>query len=229
MPIYPFERTVFPRRFPSPFLQKPLKAPRNGKFPGGIGEAVERPDTDRIDSNGRKRARKQGAATTSSAGPSRGLFVGNSAMNNAPPPAAHSYTEVPVITTQRRAEDRSVVTAAGGTEGSNVLTAKLPPETGEPHTLDTFVDNFYNAFTARYFDRDPDTNEVLWFSGPPIDIARTSGPRYSLNYLHHLAMKRKAASQSQELSETTKRRQVLPPQTISESLNNLWAQHYEVE
>ena len=44
---------------------------------------------------------------------------------------------------------------------------------------------------AKFFDRDPDTNEVLWFSGPPMDVARPPGPRHSLDYLHFLAMKRK--------------------------------------
>ena len=40
MPIYPFERMVFPRRFVSPFLTK-LKGSKL-RFPGGIGESVER-------------------------------------------------------------------------------------------------------------------------------------------------------------------------------------------
>jgi chromatin structure-remodeling complex subunit RSC1/2 len=44
---------------------------------------------------------------------------------------------------------------------------------------------------ARHFDRDPETNEVLWFAAPPLSVARTPAPRYSLQYLHWLAAKRK--------------------------------------
>jgi len=44
---------------------------------------------------------------------------------------------------------------------------------------------------VKHFDRDPETNQVLWFSGPPIDVARTPTPQYSLKYLHHVAMKKK--------------------------------------
>ena len=48
--------------------------------------------------------------------------------------------------------------------------------------------------TARHFDRDPETNQVLWFSGPPIDIAKPAKPQHSLTYLHFLAMKKKGAA-----------------------------------
>jgi chromatin structure-remodeling complex subunit RSC1/2 len=44
---------------------------------------------------------------------------------------------------------------------------------------------------VRHFDRDPETNEVLWFAAPPLNTARRPSPRYSLEYLHWLAMKRK--------------------------------------
>lgn len=44
---------------------------------------------------------------------------------------------------------------------------------------------------ARHFDRDPETNEVLWFAAPPLNVARKPAPRYSLQYLHWLATKRK--------------------------------------
>ena len=48
-----------------------------------------------------------------------------------------------------------------------------------------------NVDAVKHFDRDPETNQVLWFSGPPIDVARTPAPQYSLKYLHYMAMKRK--------------------------------------
>ena len=43
----------------------------------------------------------------------------------------------------------------------------------------------------KLFDRDPETNEVLWFAAPPLNMARAKGPSYSLAYLQFLAAKRK--------------------------------------
>lgn len=47
------------------------------------------------------------------------------------------------------------------------------------------------VYLAKHFDRDPETNEVLWFPAPPVDTPRKVGPKYSLTYLHFLAAKRK--------------------------------------
>lgn len=47
---------------------------------------------------------------------------------------------------------------------------------------------------AKHFDRDPETNEVLWFTAPPIDVAHPPGPQYSLEYLNFLARKRRRAA-----------------------------------
>jgi chromatin structure-remodeling complex subunit RSC1/2 len=44
---------------------------------------------------------------------------------------------------------------------------------------------------AKHFDRDPETNEVLWFPAPPVDAPRKATPKYSLAYLHFLAARRK--------------------------------------
>ena len=44
---------------------------------------------------------------------------------------------------------------------------------------------------AKLFDRDPTTNEVLWFAAPPMNMSRARGPRYSLEYLTFIATKRK--------------------------------------
>lgn len=35
------------------------------------------------------------------------------------------------------------------------------------------------------------TNEVLWFAAPPVDMPRSTVPKYSLAYLHHIAKKSK--------------------------------------
>ncbi|KAF8185074.1 hypothetical protein K438DRAFT_1068889 [Mycena galopus ATCC 62051] len=64
--------------------------------------------------------------------------------------------------------DRSVV-AAGGVAISAV--EKLEPD------------------TTRHFERDPTTGEVLWFPGPPMNVARVPPPRHRLEYLHFLATK----------------------------------------
>ena len=191
MPIYPFERMVFPRRFGSPFL----KGSRI-RGPGGIGESVDRAEGERIEGGGtgRKRTRKAGAPTDIS-GPSKGLYVGvgPASLPGATPQAA-VYPPQPA-SVQPRTEDRSIVTAAGGAAvlGNNADMEKLPAETGAYHVI-LFLD-FPSASpsqSARHFDRDPETNEVLWFAAPPLNIARKPAPRYSLQYLHWLAAKRKA-------------------------------------
>jgi chromatin structure-remodeling complex subunit RSC1/2 len=50
--------------------------------------------------------------------------------------------------------------------------------------------NFFFGL-AKHFDRDPETNEVLWFPAPPVDAPRKATPKYSLAYLHFLAARRK--------------------------------------
>lgn len=44
---------------------------------------------------------------------------------------------------------------------------------------------------ARHFNRHQETNELLWFPGPPAYVAASAKPKHSLAYLHFLAMKRK--------------------------------------
>jgi chromatin structure-remodeling complex subunit RSC1/2 len=129
MPIYPFERMVFPRRFGSPFLKG-----ARVRGPGGIGESVDRAEGERIEGGGtgRKRTRKAGAPTDIS-GPSKGLYVGVGPAN-----VAGVATPQPVVYaaqpagSQSRTEDRSIVTAAGGATvlGANANMEKLLAETG---------------------------------------------------------------------------------------------------
>ncbi|KAI0044882.1 hypothetical protein FA95DRAFT_1608164 [Auriscalpium vulgare] len=197
MPIYPFERMVFPRRFGSPFLKG-----KGVKGTGGLGGSIERADGERIEGGGtgRKRSKRTGVTATDISGPSKGLYVGDrvapasggagpplgsggpynplAALYGQPPPLA----QAPPAQPSRAVEDRSIVTAAGGLAalGGNAVMEKLPPE------------------TARHFDRDPETNEVLWFAAPPINVAHTPAPRYSLKYLHWLATKRKSAGGADE-------------------------------
>ena len=86
MHIYEFERAVAPRRLGSPFLPPlSVKGRRGGRLPGGIGEAVERADGEKIEGGGtgRKRSRRPGAVVAASGpGPSR-LAPGPSASSTA--------------------------------------------------------------------------------------------------------------------------------------------------
>ncbi|KAJ6478872.1 hypothetical protein DFH09DRAFT_1341768 [Mycena vulgaris] len=65
--------------------------------------------------------------------------------------------------------DRLIVSAVG--VAITAVTEKLAPE------------------TARHFERDPTTGEVLWFPGPPIHVSRAPPPCHRLEYLHFLAKK----------------------------------------
>lgn len=219
MPIYPFERSVFPRRFPSPFLSgKIIKAP------GGIGDVVERAEGEKIEGGGtgRKRPKRTAAATatairfeqTDRSGPSKGLYVGSTTAQ--PVASTSSYQYPPTAQTQyaqsgstslRGAGERSIVTAAGTNLGSNIVTEKLPSE------------------TAKHFDRDPETNEVLWFAAPPVDMVHSPAPRHSLAYLHFLAKKRKRRTPDNDAADITagvpssKRFKIQP--TVTETLRTL--------
>ena len=83
---------------------------------------------------------------------------------------------------------------------------------------------------AKHFDRDPETNEVLWFGAPPVDIPHPPGPQYSLAYLSYLAKRRKSRNEEEEAMDvdvedsnsSRRRRQVL---TVTEQLETLIKQH----
>jgi len=102
--------------------------------------------------------------------------------------------------------DRTVFTMAGGTGMGTAIVEKLPLE------------------TSQLFDRDTTTNETLWFSGPPLDMARTPAPRYSLDYLYYLALekKRKAGEQVDDaLLPAQKRPRIVPP-TVTDILQTVY-------
>ncbi|KAF5337914.1 hypothetical protein D9758_013118 [Tetrapyrgos nigripes] len=96
MPIYGFERVVFPKRMPSPFLANQNqtqgglmsagtaggKQPVNG--PGGlIDEPVEENDSGPSGGYKTTRSRRGGAANAGDPGPTKGLYVGTAANTNA--------------------------------------------------------------------------------------------------------------------------------------------------
>lgn len=149
MPIYPFERSVYPKRYPSPFISgEPPKAP------GGIGDMVERGEGEKHEGGGigRKRARKPATAVlggpggpssrldlTDRYGPSRGLYVGPPIPGVSTPTAAQpvsssfEHYEPPALAQLRGDVDRSIVTASGGASalGGQIVVDRLPPETCE--------------------------------------------------------------------------------------------------
>ncbi|KIY45249.1 hypothetical protein FISHEDRAFT_49602 [Fistulina hepatica ATCC 64428] len=72
--------------------------------------------------------------------------------------------------------DRSLLTFAGYTpQSTGYRIEKLPQE------------------TVMHFDHDPETNEILWFSAPPMATPRAHAPKRSIEYLHFLAQKKKKA------------------------------------
>lgn len=81
---------------------------------------------------------------------------------------------------------------------------------------------------AKHFDRDPETNEVLWFSAPPMNAARPPQPKHSLAYLHFLAMKRKKEKEgtngSMDVDTETEKRRFQAPPTVRETLGSLLAE-----
>ncbi|KAF8878456.1 hypothetical protein BD779DRAFT_1554735 [Infundibulicybe gibba] len=162
MPIYPFERTVYPRRLSSPFTKRTGKG---GKGPGGIIENAMPITEDGDRETGRKRTRRSEDSAN------KPIVTGiNMATTYSYQPSNPSQ---PVQLSQRLGPDRSILSAIGGAGslGSSAQIEKLP--------LDT----------SKHFDRDPETNEVLWFGAPPADFARVPKPRHSLAYLHFLATK----------------------------------------
>ncbi|THV07276.1 hypothetical protein K435DRAFT_742310 [Dendrothele bispora CBS 962.96] len=202
MPIYGFERVVFPRRNASPFLSGNGKAAVKG--PGGL---LDEPAVDENDGN-KSRSRRGGGMNAGDPGPSKGLFVGNTASHtgttgqpgygtlgtggsgtgNSTLPTNYSvaaygqtaYTGYPGYgyaaqqQSKKPTVDRTVLTAAGGVAlGANAQVEKLTAE------------------LTRHFDRSPETNEMLWFPSPPSNVPRIPTPKYSLKYLNWLAKKRK--------------------------------------
>ncbi|KAF6758882.1 bromeodomain-containing protein [Ephemerocybe angulata] len=184
MPIYPFERMVYPARRSSPFISS---RPQNAKWPGGLLPSTAEGGADG-DGAG-KRSRKEGGGNGINA-PRAGYggAVGSAqhqVYSQAPqtgyypsagyaPPAPVQYQ--PLAPVRPQGPDRSVVNAAGGLAAIQV--DKLPPE------------------TAKHFDRDPETNQVLWFASAPVDTARPRLPKHSLEYLNFVAKKRKRETEA---------------------------------
>lgn len=208
MPIYPFERTVYPIRYPSPFLIKGSKV----KGPGGIIPSLEDIPNERKIMSARK------VSGGNDSGPSKGQYIGPTTMMTKTMTAtmvqnALSGSIAPIPQQQQLQMvaqsirppvlDRSLIAAAGGlSQGNNIQVEKLSPETSKFPYL--YPSNFLLISflcQAKHFDRDPYTNEMLWFSGPPINVVRPPSARHSSTYLHFLAMKRKRKQENENENE----------------------------
>lgn len=122
MPIYLFERTVFPGKFPSPFL-----GPKALRGPGGIDENVGK------EQEGEKEKEKEGGSPKKRLikreANSKTPIAGGTSMPHQY--ASSSYLQHhPIAQSRAQADpvDRSVITAAGGL--NNVHVEKLTPEIG---------------------------------------------------------------------------------------------------
>ncbi|KAF9527101.1 hypothetical protein CPB83DRAFT_856749 [Crepidotus variabilis] len=206
MPIYNFERIVYPRLVPSPFVGKGKGTAKPG--PGGVLGHSDVPEGP-IESETRKRLAMSGSAALT---PRVGNASNFSGLTATPAlPIGHTLTNQPVATLQQPAARRtpgpdikSIISAAGVTNMSFV--EKLPPE------------------TSKLFDRDPETNEVLWFSAPPTNQPRPRGARHSLAYMQFIAAKRKNSleeSMDDESSRPTKRPRTFVAPTVTETLRQV--------
>ncbi|EUC65720.1 bromodomain domain protein [Rhizoctonia solani AG-3 Rhs1AP] len=99
-------------------------------------------------------------------------------------------------------KDRSVITAAGG---PTVITTSM---------IETLPED-----TVKHFDRDPYTNQLLWFSGAPIETPRPRHPKHSLDYLYFLAQQQEKRHRGEDMDERKRKAAVAPP--ISIELANL--------
>jgi hypothetical protein len=143
MPIYPFERTVFPKMLPCPFLSRSGKNSGPVKGPGGIDESVGMVETtEKVegDGDGKKGQKKAGATSNVGADPQNrwghaaGVPIGNA---NAAGHGHYPYQPSQLRIQSQRPQASGVDRLAGGTPGSlvslesHVSIEKLAPEIGE--------------------------------------------------------------------------------------------------
>ncbi|QRW05872.1 bromodomain associated protein [Ceratobasidium sp. AG-Ba] len=114
-----------------------------------------------------------------------------------------------------------------GGQGGNATTApqkdrSLMTAVGGPTVVQASVVDMLPEETTKHFDRDPHTNQLLWFSGAPIETPRIHArqPRHSLDYLYYLARQRERQHRGEDLDESRRKSAVVPP--LSTELANLY-------
>lgn len=132
MPIYPFERTVYPVKLPSPFLVKGTSTKPAVKGPGGL---VSGPNNDQAEGpqEGRRQhlaARQEAPSRAASSVPHAQPAVAS--VTGHYPHYAGYVPQQPLQVGRAAGPDRSVVSAAGGVAaiGGPAQVEKLPPESG---------------------------------------------------------------------------------------------------
>lgn len=110
------------------------------------------------------------------------------------PQADGRNSPYPVAVNHPRPAERTIASLYGSTQEMDRLceTEVLPESTGKsfPFSLMSVHANVAPVHAVNILDRDPSTNRVLWFSGPPIDIIVPERPKHSAAYLAFLAKKR---------------------------------------
>ncbi|KAG8697002.1 hypothetical protein FRC09_008125, partial [Ceratobasidium sp. 395] len=116
-------------------------------------------------------------------------------------------------------KDRSIVTAAGGLAVVQASAVDvLPEETGNtpitPKRIILLI--WFVVVVVKYFDRDPHTHQLLWFSGAPIETPRAHSrqPRHSLDYLYFLARQRERQHRGEDIDESRRKAAAVPPLSV---------------
>ncbi|CUA73023.1 Chromatin structure-remodeling complex subunit rsc1 [Rhizoctonia solani] len=94
-------------------------------------------------------------------------------------------------------KDRSVITAAGG-----------------PTVIPTSMIEILPEATVKHFDRDPDTNQLLWFSGAPIETPRARHLKHSLDYLYFLSQQQEKRHRGEDVDERKRKAAIAPPISV---------------
>jgi hypothetical protein len=79
---------------------------------------------------------------------------------------------------------------------------------------------------VKHFDRDPYTNQLLWFSGAPIETPRIRQPKHSLDYLYFLARQQEKRHRGEDIDESKRKAAAVLP--ISVELANLHREVFSV-
>jgi chromatin structure-remodeling complex subunit RSC1/2 len=134
MPIYPFERTVYPVKLPSPFLVKGTATKPAVKGPGGLLSGSNH-DQAEGPSEGRRSHHRQDVSSRAASSTPHAQPAATSVTAHYPQLFPHYAGYVPQQVLQIGrvgGPDRSVVSAAGGVAaiGGPAQVEKLPSETG---------------------------------------------------------------------------------------------------
>ncbi|KAH8822762.1 hypothetical protein DL96DRAFT_1619137 [Flagelloscypha sp. PMI_526] len=225
MPIYPFERAIYPVRLGSPFL----KPGGPNKPPGGLldlpgmegadhfGSAWGQVAEDTYTPTGRdgplRKRTKRNQGMGDVAGPTKGAFVGSGGslvQHQQSQQPYYSGTHYQSSSTVQPAQF-TVPSATTSTPGpSRMVDRSITGNLGNWSDAKMDILKLPNELT-RHFDRDPDTGEMLWFSTPPVNTPKPHihHPKYSMEYLHFMATKeskkRKAAEEAQTQATDFKR------------------------